>query len=95
MIMLTVAGSTAQGVLSELGVVVGKQAAKQAIAAVPIAFIRKLNQKAGFYLVAKYGTERSAVTLAKFVPGVGGIVGGSVDATLTRTIGQAAKKVFT
>ncbi|HEX8079365.1 MAG TPA: EcsC family protein [Jatrophihabitans sp.] len=94
MIMLTAAGSSAQAVLSELGVVIGKQAAKQAIAAVPMAVIHKINAKAGFYLLAKYGTKRSAVTLAKMIPGVGGVMGGGVDATATRAIGQAAKKVF-
>jgi hypothetical protein len=94
MIMLTVAGSSAQAVLSELGVTVGKQAAKKAIAAVPVKVIHKINQKAGFHLVAKYGTKRAAVTLAKAVPGIGGLVGGGVDAAATRAIGQAAKKVF-
>ena len=67
---------------------------EQAIAAVPMTVIRKINQKAGFFLLAKYGTKRSAVTLAKMVPGVGGVIGGSVDATATRAIGQVAKKVF-
>ncbi len=94
MIMLTAAGSSAQAVLSELGVKLGKEAAKAAIAAVPMTVIRMVNQKAGFYLLAKYGTKRSAVTLAKMVPGVGGVVGGGVDATATRAIGQAAQKVF-
>lgn len=94
MIMLTAAGSSAQTVLSELGVEAGKHVAKKAIATVPMTVIRNINKKAGFHLVAKYGTKRSAVTLAKLVPGVGGVVGGGVDATATRAIGQAAKKVF-
>ena len=59
-----------------------------------MAVIHKINAKAGIYLVAKYGTNRSAITLAKLVPGIGGIVGGSVDASLTRAIGGAAKKAF-
>lgn len=94
MIMLTVAGSSAQVVLSELGVVIGKQAARKVIAAIPIAVIRRINRKAGFFLVAKYGAKRGAVTLAKLVPGIGGLVGGGVDAALTRAIGQVATKVF-
>lgn len=93
-LMLVVAGSGGQAALAELGVTIGKQGAKQAINAVPIAVIRAINKKAGFYLIAKYGTERSAITLAKLVPGVGGIVGGSVDASLTRFIGRQAKKAF-
>jgi hypothetical protein len=93
-LMLVVAGSSAQAAMSTLGVKVGVQAAKQAIKAVPMAVIVQINKKAGFYLVAKYGTKRSAITLVKFVPGVGGIVGGSVDAGLTRFIGISAKKAF-
>lgn len=94
LLFLVVAGSSAQSAMSALGVKIGKEAAKGAINRVPIAVIRRINQKAGFYLVAKYGTSRSAITLAKIVPGVGGVVGGSVDAALTRSIASVAKKVF-
>jgi hypothetical protein len=94
MLMLVVAGSTAQATMSAVGVKVGQQAAKTAINRVPIAVVRKINERAGFYLVAKYGTERSTVTLAKAVPGIGGLVGGTVDAALTRSIASVAKKVF-
>lgn len=93
-LMLVVAGSGAQAALAELGVTLGKQGAKQGIKAVPISVIRQINKKAGFYLVAKYGTERSAVTLAKLVPVAGGLIGGGVDSTLTRFIGRQAKKAF-
>lgn len=94
MLLLTVAGSGAQATLSKLGVTVGQEVAKQAIQKVPIAVIREINKKAGFYLLAKYGTQRAAVTMAKAVPIAGGVVGGSIDAGLTRSIGSAAKKVF-
>ena len=94
MLMLVVAGSSAQAALSAIGVRIGQQAAKGAIKRVPATVIREINKKAGFYLVAKYGTERSTVTLAKAVPGVGGLVGGSVDAALTHSIASVAKKVF-
>jgi hypothetical protein len=94
MLMLVVAGSSAQAALSAIGVKIGQQAAKGAIKRVPVTVIREINKKAGFYLVAKYGTERSTVTLAKAVPGVGGLVGGGVDAALARSIASVAKKVF-
>jgi hypothetical protein len=93
-LMLVVAGSSAQTALRTIGIRLGTEAAKQAIKAVPIAVIREINKKAGFYLVAKYGTKRSALTLVKFVPGVGGLVGGSIDAGLTKYIGSQAKKAF-
>ncbi len=94
MLMLTVAGSSAQSVSSAFGIKIGQQLANQALKKIPMTVIQQINNKAGFYLVAKYGTQRSMVTLAKGVPGIGGLVGGGVDATLTRGIGSVAKKVF-
>jgi uncharacterized protein (DUF697 family) len=93
-ILLTVAGSNLQAVASGLGVELGKQVADQSIRAIPIAVLRRINARAGFYLVAKYGTQRSAVTLARAIPVAGGLVGGSVDAALTGMIGKTAKKAF-
>jgi 4-diphosphocytidyl-2C-methyl-D-erythritol kinase len=45
-------------------------------------------------LLAKYGTKRAAITIAKVIPFVGGIVGGGVDAALTGVVGAVAKKAF-
>lgn len=69
-------------------------ASATAFSKIPTAIIRQINKKVGFYLVAKYGTKRAAITLAKFIPVAGGIVGGAVDATLTRLVGATAKKTF-
>ena len=94
-ILLTVTGSNLQSVASEFGVELGKQVARRSIEAIPMAVLNRINARAGFFLVAKYGTKKSAVTLARAIPVAGGLVGGSVDATLTRIIGKAAKKTFT
>lgn len=94
MITLVAAGSSAQSALSAFGVTLGQQAAMQAIKLLPLSVVNQINKKAGFYLVAKYGSQRSAVTLAKAVPAFGGLVGGGVDAALTASIGKVAKKVF-
>lgn len=94
MITLVAAGSSAQAAVSAFGVRVGQQAAMAAIRAVPMSVIHQVNRKAGFQLVAKYGTKRSAITLAKAVPAVGGVVGGGVDAALTASVAKVAKKVF-
>lgn len=93
-LMLTVAGSSAQAAASELGVKIGQKVAMQAIEKLPMKVVHAINKKAGIYLVAKYGSQRSLVTLTKAVPGIGGLVGGGVDASLTRAIGAAAKKAF-
>lgn len=94
MIPLVVADSSAQGFASELGSKLGQAVTKQAIKAIPMSVIHRANARAGIYLVAKYGAQRSAITLAKAVPFGGGVVGGDVDATLTRALGALAKRAF-
>lgn len=91
---LTAVGSNAQQILKAVGIKVGEKVAFQAIKNVPIAVIREINKKAGFMLLAKYGTTRPVITLAKGVPLVGGVVGGAVDATMTTVVGHTAKAMF-
>jgi len=91
---LVVAGSSAQKAAAAVGSSLGKGAAVSAIKALPIGYLRAINRRMPIMLVAKYGTKRAAITLAKLVPWVGGLVGGGVDATLTRSVGGAAKKAF-
>jgi hypothetical protein len=93
-VLITIAGGTPNAVLTEFGVAVARKSAEAAIKKLPIAIIRDINKRVGFMLIAKYGTKRSVVTLTKLVPGVGGVVGGAVDATFTRLVGRLAKKSF-
>src|SRR5687767_12588575 len=72
MISLVAAGSSAQSAISAFGVHVGQQAAMLAIRKLPMTVVNQVNKRAGFYLVAKYGSQRSAITLVKAVPAVGG-----------------------
>ncbi|MGK5497169.1 EcsC family protein [Streptomyces sp. URMC 125] len=92
--MMLAIGMSAQNVLAAFGVKVGQKLGEQMIKKIPIAMIRVINKKAGFHLVAKYGTKRAAVTLAKGVPILGGIVGGAVDAGSTAVIGRATDKAL-
>ena len=94
MLLVTVAGGSANAALREVGVNVGRRAALAGIEHLSIDTIRAINKKVGFMLLAKYGTQRSAVTLAKMVPFVGGLVGGTVDASFTKAVASAAKKAF-
>ncbi|MDM4784420.1 hypothetical protein [Micromonospora sp. b486] len=95
MIPLVAVGSNIQSTLSALGAQIGVKLTEQAIRKTSIELIRKINQKLGFMLLAKYGTKRAVITLAKAVPFVGGIVGGGIDATLTGAVGRSANKLFT
>lgn len=91
---LIAVGSNAQQVAKTVGIKVGQKLAMEAIKKIPIAVIRQVNRKAGFMLLAKYGTKRSVVTLAKGIPLIGGVVGGAVDGTMTTLIGRTANIMF-
>lgn len=93
-ILIAVAGGSPNQVLRQFGVTVGRKLTETAIRRVPITVIRAINKKVGFMLLAKYGTKRSVVTLAKGVPIAGGIVGGAVDASFTRAVASLTKKSF-
>ncbi|GAA0338566.1 hypothetical protein GCM10010151_30250 [Actinoallomurus spadix] len=93
-VLITIAGGTPNAVLAEFGVAVARKSAEAAIKKLPVTIIREINKRVGFMLVAKYGTKRSVVTLSKLVPGVGGVIGGAVDATFTRIVGRLARKSF-
>lgn len=87
-------GSNAQQIAKAAGVKVGEKAAMAAIKKIPNEVLKQINKKAGFMLVAKYGTKRPVFTLAKGVPLVGGVIGGSVDATMTGLVGRTADRMF-
>lgn len=94
LLLLVVAGESANAAMRDVGIKVGKKFAERGVERISVETIRKINQKVGFMLLAKYGTKRSAVTLIKIVPFVGGVVGGTVDATFTKAVATAAKKAF-
>ncbi|HWS37437.1 MAG TPA: EcsC family protein [Actinoplanes sp.] len=93
-VTLTTAGGTLAGTLHSVGVQVGAKLTAQAIKSIPIAVIRAINTRVGFMLLAKYGTQRSVLTLAKAIPVAGGLVGAGVDATLTALVARTARANF-
>lgn len=93
-VTLIAVGSNAQQIAKAVGVKVGQKVAMEAIKKLPIAIIREINKKAGFMLLAKYGSKRALVTLAKGIPLVGGVVGGAVDASMTSVIGRTSRSMF-
>lgn len=59
----------------------------------PGTILTKINQKVGFRLVTKFGTK-GIVNLAKMVPVLGGVVGGTIDLVETRVIANKARDAF-
>lgn len=94
MVTLVAVGSNAQQIAKTIGIKVGEKVATRAIKNIPTAVIREINKKAGFMLLAKFGTKPSAITLAKGIPLVGDVVGGAVDATMTSLVGRTSRAMF-
>lgn len=93
-VLLTLAGDGAREVLSKCGVKVGKKITMKCIEKrIPGSILSKINKAVGFRLVTKDGVT-SLITLTKFVPVVGGAVGGSIDAISCRAAGWCAKTAF-
>lgn len=93
-ILLCLVGNAGAEVVKKAGVTIGQKLAMSSIKKLPVSVIHKINGKVGFALVAKYGTKRATITLAKGVPFVGGAVGGSADAIATRVVGTYALRTF-
>ena len=82
-------GNAALDILKDAGVRVGQRA----VGHIAGALIARVNQAVGSRLLTKAGTQGVA-NLTKFVPVVGGLVGGTVDALSTKAVGEIAKRVF-
>ncbi|MGD6804474.1 EcsC family protein [Rossellomorea aquimaris] len=87
------AGNGAKDILKNSGVQIGKKLAISGIKKIPGEVITKINQAVGFRLLTKFG-QKGAINLGKMVPIAGGLIGGTVDAVSTNTIGNVARKLF-
>lgn len=87
------AGNGAKDILKNAGIQIGKKLAVTGIKKIPFEVIKKINQAVGFRLLTKFG-EKGIINLGKMVPLAGGIIGGTVDAVATNTIGNVAHKLF-
>ncbi|MGD6831855.1 EcsC family protein [Sutcliffiella halmapala] len=87
------AGNGAKDVLKNSGIQIGKKLAISGIKKIPGEVIKKINQAVGFRLLTKFG-EKGIINLGKMVPIAGGVIGGTVDAVSTNTIGNVARKLF-
>lgn len=94
LVYLALIGQAATDVLKDVGIKIGTQMSTALIKKIPMSVIRQINKAVGFKLVTKFG-EKGVISLGKCVPLLGGIIGGTVDAVGTLTIGKTAKKIFT
>ncbi len=93
LVYVSLTGQSAADILKQSGIKIGTSVAKSLVKKIPGEVIKNINQKVGFRLLTKFG-EKGVINLGKCIPLVGGVIGGTVDAIGTRTIGKTAKKVF-
>lgn len=86
-------GDSLQRALKEAGVKVGTRVTQNLIARIPGRLLAEINKRVGFRLLTKAG-EKGVINLMKGVPLVGGVISGSLDAAMCRTVGRTAKRIF-
>lgn len=86
-------GDSAKNILIDVGKQIGLKFGQNLLKKLPGRILLKINQKVGFRLVTKFGTK-GAINLVKVIPVIGGIVGGSVNAIMTNSIGNIARETF-
>lgn len=86
-------GQSVADVFKSVGIKIGLKAGQAQVKRIPGVVLLKINQKAGFRLVTKFG-QKGVINLGKMVPVLGGVIGGGFDTVTTRTIAVAAKKSF-
>ena len=93
MIYLCLVGESVKDILKEGGIAIGNKLALSSLKSVSGKTLTKINRMVEFRLITKFG-EKGVVNLGKLFPVVGGIIGGSVNAISTNTIGNLARKTF-
>lgn len=86
-------GDSLQRALKEAGVKIGTRVTQNLIARIPGRLLAEINKRVGIRLLTKAG-EKGVINLMKGVPLIGGVISGSFDAAMCRTVGKTAKKIF-
>lgn len=87
------AGVSVNQLIKAVGAKFGVKLANNMIKKIPGKVLTKINQKVGFRFLTKFGTK-GIVNLGKLVPGVGAVIGGSLDYAETKVISKRAYKWF-
>ena len=85
--------NSAKDIAKDAGIGIGNKLAINAVKQISGETIKAINKKVGFKLFTKFG-EKGAINLAKVVPLLGGLIGGSFDLYTTNAIGNVARATF-
>jgi hypothetical protein len=86
---LSLLGSAGSQIAGKFGIHVTTKLAAAQLAKLPGKILIRINQAVGMRLVTKAGTK-GLINLSRFVPVLGGLVGGGVNIVFTRQIGRHA-----
>ena len=92
-VLMSLAGDVARQAMDDLGIpFAGPKLTQKAVSQVPGRALVEINKRIGLRLLARAG-ERSVSGFSRFVPIVGGVVGGTLDAVVCRMVGRTAKSL--
>lgn len=90
---MCLAGLTMEQLLKNTGIKIGTRITKSVAAKLPAKLTASINQKVGYRLFTKFG-NRSALSVGKAVPILGGIISGGIDMMETQLIAERAYNMF-
>ncbi len=90
-VLACLCGTSLVDMLKEAGMGIGAGLAQQAVASLSTEALRRIKH-AGRFEIARRAL--GTANLAKFTPLIGGLVAGILDGALTRSYGNAAKRLF-
>jgi len=93
LIYICLVGESAKDIIKDTSIHIAIKLGQNAVKNLSGKFITKINQQVGFRLLTKFGTK-GAINLVKVIPLFGGIVGGSINAIATNSIGNIARSTF-
>lgn len=93
LVFVCLTGNAAKDILKDVGIVVGRKVAENAIKNISGKTITAINKKVGFRLLTKFG-ETGVVNLGKTIPLLGGVIGATFDSVTTNTVGNIARDTF-
>ena len=94
-ILLSLAGDVAREAMGDLGVPFssGNGLTRRAVEQVPGRALVEINKRIGLKLLARAG-ERTIANFSRFVPLLGGVVGGTMDAVVCRMVARTAQDLL-
>ena len=90
---MCLAGLMVEQLLKNTGIKVGTRITKSVAAKLPAKVTASINQKVGYRLFTKFG-NRSALSVGKAVPILGGMISGGIDMMETQMIAERAFNMF-